>query len=184
MDIQNLTERGALMQRNLDETSAMRSLHRLRNLIPKEELYSKLSQDGCELEEDFLGFLNTYEAVSRFVPTKMIIVDFGCYMAAQAYFFKNHRRYIGVDFYELGEFSHLERFETSNSIMLKQSIQEAARILPSEYYAVCSAVNDASARKIISRKYPNHCIRYPNLPDDIAGIGAKEIGDFIYNGRK
>ena len=184
MDILNLTKRGALMQRNLDETSAIRSLHRLRNLIPKEELYRKLSQDGCELEEDFLGFLNTYEAVSRFVTTNMVVIDFGCYMAAQAYFFHNHRAYIGVDFYELGEFSHLERFETPNSIMLIQSIQEAVRILPSKYYAVCSAVNDASARKIISRKYPNHCIRYPNLPDDIAGIGAEEIRDFIYDERK
>ena len=184
MDIQNLTERGALMQRILDETSAMRSLHRLRNLIPKEELYSKLSQEGCELEEDFLGFLNTYEAVSRFVPTKMVIVDFGCYMAAQAYFFKNHAAYIGVDYFERGKLSRLKRFETSNSIMLIQSIQEAIRILPSNYYAICSAVNDASARKIISRKYPNHCIRYPNLPDDIEGICAEEIRGFIYDERK
>jgi len=82
MDIQNLTERGARMQR-------------LRKLIPKEKLYRKLSQDGCELKEDFLVFLNTHEVVSRFVPTNMVVVEFGCYMAAQAYFSKISSRNVG-----------------------------------------------------------------------------------------
>lgn len=72
----------------LGESSVMHTLEHLRFLIPKQELYRKLSQ----------------------------VVDFGCYMAAQVYFFRHHRAYIGVDCYERGEFSRLERFQTENSI--------------------------------------------------------------------
>lgn len=168
------------MNDSREETSYLRAEKRLLTLIPQKELYEKLCQYGCELDRGFLGFLDTYDAVARFVPRSMVVVDFGCYMAAQAYFFKRHRAYIGVDFYERGNFPNLKRFEPANSIMLIQSIQEAVRILPASYYAICSAVNDNGARELVSRMYPNHCIRYPGMLDDIEGIHADEIEEFIH----
>lgn len=73
----------------------------LLDLIPKDELRLKLSYGHSELEGDFLGFDNVYLPIAELVPKDFVIVDLGCYQAAQCYAFAEHEKYVGVDYYDL-----------------------------------------------------------------------------------
>lgn len=53
--------------------------------------------ERCELEGDFLGFIEEYEVLSKIIPKNFTIVDLGCYAGAQGFYFRNHKKYIGVD---------------------------------------------------------------------------------------
>lgn len=172
----------SVFQENAVERREEEARKRLVSLIPSHVLISKLRQYGCELEEDYLGFVEVYDAVSRFIPTDMVIADFGCYMAAQAYFFQKHKSYIGVDSYDLWAMPNLERFCTKNSVMLKSRIQDVIRIVPQTAYAVCAGVPDFEASDMVRKNFPNHCVCYPGRPSDITGIHADEIRAYL-NGK-
>lgn len=75
-------------------------LSKLLDLIPLEELKLKLDYGSAELDPTFLCFEHVYLPVSKMIPEHFTIVDLGCYQAAQAYLFRNHERYIGVDYYD------------------------------------------------------------------------------------
>lgn len=97
------------------EAAEDRANEHLLHLIPKDVLSKTLSQYYCEIESDFLCFALPYEAVAKSIPTTVPVIDFGCYMAAQAYFFRNRPAYVGVDCYEMYEdFSSLRRFSLPN----------------------------------------------------------------------
>lgn len=62
-----------------------RCLKELRSLIPDDEYHEVMSQDMCELDSEFLGFVDVYKNLSRIIPKGSIVIDFGCYLAAQSY---------------------------------------------------------------------------------------------------
>ncbi|MDE5888913.1 MAG: hypothetical protein K2H20_02720, partial [Bacilli bacterium] len=86
------------------------SLDELKSNIPKSEYNEILSQYECELDKDFLGFIDFYKGISLIVPQNMCIIDFGCYLSAQSYFFESHSLYIGVDTIKM------KRFQPKNAI--------------------------------------------------------------------
>lgn len=137
----------------------------LRFLIPDEEMKEILSQDECELQPDFLGFVNVYEPLSNLIPEHKIVIDFGCYLAAQSYFFSEHKAYIGVDSV------NMKRFAPENAIHFEMSIQDfIANELPDllkehdigEFCAICSYVNDFEATKLVRETFPNVFCYYPS----------------------
>ena len=67
---------------------------------------------------EFSCFVDQYYGLSLAIPKEYIVLDLGCYAAAQAYFFQSHRKYIGVDWYEG------ERFKFKNGINLQKDIKE------------------------------------------------------------
>jgi len=67
------------------------------NCVDREELKRVFSYEWCELDGGFLGFLDSYEDLRNKIPKDFTIIDFGCYQAIQSYYFKNHKKYIGVD---------------------------------------------------------------------------------------
>lgn len=137
----------------------------LRFLIPDEEMKEILSQEECELQPDFLGFVNVYEPLSNLIPEHKIVVDFGCYLAAQSYFFSEHKAYIGVDSV------NMKRFAPENAIHFEMSIQDfIANELPGlleehdigDFCAICSYVNDREATKLVRETFPNVFCYYPS----------------------
>lgn len=137
----------------------------LRFLIPDEEMKEILSQDECELQPDFLGFVNVYEPLSNLIPEHKIVIDFGCYLAAQSYFFSEHKAYIGVDSV------NMKRFAPENAIHFEMSIQDFIAIeLPAlleihdinDFCAICSYVNDFEATKLVRETFPNVFCYYPS----------------------
>ncbi len=71
----------------------------------------------CELEGGFLGFIEEYWALSKVIPKHFTVVDLGCYAATQAFYFRKHKKYIGVDS------SQVHRINPTNSEHYTMSIQ-------------------------------------------------------------
>ena len=141
-----------------------RCLKELRSLIPDDEYHEVMSQDMCELDSEFLGFVDVYKNLSRIIPKGSIVIDFGCYLAAQCYFFARHKMYIGVDVVSM------RRFTPPNSVHYTMSIQNFIQIevpkLFEEYdelklCAICSYVPDFQATEMVRKTFPNVFCYYP-----------------------
>ena len=151
-----------------DECKRIRAKHR-------DEICRLLKWDECELEPDFLGFLEEYAKVT--VPDDFIIFDFGCYMGIQAQYFSEHAVYVGVDPSVPGEW----RFQQFNMAAYEMTAQEFIRdVLPDFGYdlqhcfAFCSYVPDEEAQHLVAETFPYHRIVYcdeiisEHLPDGVA----------------
>lgn len=141
-----------------------RCLKELRSLIPDDEYHEVMSQDMCELDSEFLGFVDVYKNLSRIIPKGSIVIDFGCYLAAQSYFFARHKMYIGVDVVSM------RRFTPPNSVHYTMSIQNFIQIevpkLFEEYdelklCAICSYIPDFQATEMVRKTFPNVFCYYP-----------------------
>ena len=141
-----------------------RCLKELRSLIPDDKYHEVMSQDMCELDSEFLGFVDVYKNLSRIIPKGSIVIDFGCYLAAQSYFFARHKMYIGVDVVSM------RRFTPPNSVHYTMSIQNFIQIevpkLFEEYdelklCAICSYVPDFQATEMVRKTFPNVFCYYP-----------------------
>lgn len=139
-------------------------LRELREIIPKSELNNVLSQYMCELDPEFLGFIDIYKSLSIVIPKDLIVIDFGCYLAAQSYFFCEHKQYIGVDVVDL------ERFSPPNSKHYICTIQdfinnETNKLFQErdnlKYFAICSYVPDFNATDLVRKTFQNIFCFYP-----------------------
>ena len=137
----------------------------LYRLIPEEEKVEILGQPECELEPKFLGFVNVYGPLASLIPTDKIVIDFGCYVAAQSYLFPAHKQYIGVDVIRL------KRFSPRNAVHGEMTIQEfIANVLPellkehdiNDFFAICSYVPDREATELVRKTFPNVFCYYPS----------------------
>ena len=112
----------------------------------------------CELEFDFLGFLNVYQIN---IPKDFTIIDLGCYLGIQSIYFENHKQYIGIDIATPIEY----RFNLHNTKHYKISIEDFIKDL-SKYdlnktFAICSYVPlDDNIYNDIAKKFPYHKIQY------------------------
>lgn len=144
----------------------------LYTLIPPEESRRIMNQEYCELEFDFMGFEDVYKSVLGFVPKGNTIIDLGCYLAAQCYYFKDYKAYIGIDCFERdypwNQAKNVERFKCENTTHYIATIQEFIRdILPTleldlnECFAICSYVPDEEARRMVRETFPYCLVYYP-----------------------
>jgi len=67
------------------------------SLIPQEQFERVFAQDECDIDYEFLGFTEIYESLAAVIPQHWTIVDLGCAYSPQAFLFRNHKAYIGVD---------------------------------------------------------------------------------------
>ena len=150
---------------------------RLRRMIPQEVLDPLLDQDLCELDYDFLCFADVYAAVADVIPKNFIVVDFGCYMGAQAYFFQEHRGYIGIDDFDDWWAQGTQRFSTWNTTMVTGRIEDVVPVIADASYifAICSYVPDEKAQQMVAEKYQNHLVFYPSGINDIVGVNAGKL---------
>lgn len=135
-------------------------VNELRNEIPKEEFNRIMSQDYCELDYTFLGFIEVYKSLLNFVPKHYTIVDLGCYIAAQSYYFKEYKKYIGVDICDLN------RFTPNNAEHHYCSIQDFIankfdKLDLDTTFAICSYVSDSNAIKLARETFKNILVYYP-----------------------
>lgn len=147
-----------------DDARYYRILKELTARIPPDEYALVMSQDRCELEPQFLGFINIYKSLSELIPQNKIVIDFGCYLAAQSYLFAGHRQYIGVDVVKMRRFSPPNSIHYTMSI--KQYIENEVPQLfsahdPLTYCAICSYVPDFGETELVRRTFPNVFCYYP-----------------------
>jgi len=132
----------------------------LLKLLPKEQVRDVMNQNMCELDYTFLGFTDIYEHLSYIIPIHFIILDLGCYVATQSFYFKNHKSYIGVDTITL------KRFEFENTTHYIKSIQDFLLEDLQKYdlektFAICSYVPDDDAKRLVRAKFQNLFVFYP-----------------------
>lgn len=141
----------------------------LYQLIPKDKIDKifEISQTvGAECDYTFLGFDEVYKAVTLFVPKSKVIIDLGCAYAFQAWYFKDYRKYIGVDNSACDCLDVLKEFEMSNADFYYTSIQRFIQeVFPrlvlslDEVFAICSYVPDEGVREMVRKFFP-HCLLY------------------------
>lgn len=137
-------------------------LNEIKSLIPNKQWGEVMSQDMCELDCEFMGFLDIYKPLSILIPKEYIVIDFGCNLAPQCFFFAKHKKYIGVDICEL------KRFVTRNTEHYTKSIQDFIKNeFPKlkgnnlEYCAICSYVPDREATELVRQTFQNVFCFYP-----------------------
>lgn len=125
----------------------------------KENVDKLLSQDFCEIDYEFPGFMSVYEGLSKIIPLNYSIIDFGCYMAVQSGYFKKHKSYIGVDIIEFN------RFQTYNSkhyvMTIKEYIDNLVLDSFDEVFAICSYVPDYKSCELVRTTFKNVFCFYP-----------------------
>lgn len=134
-------------------------------LIPREKIahvFQTSKTAGMECDCTFLGFEQIYKAVTMFVPRGKVIVDLGCVYAFQSWYFRDYRKYIGID----SGLSVKDVLQTENSEFYFVTIQHFIKnVFPAlgysldNVFAVCSYVPDKYARKIVRDFFP-HCLVY------------------------
>lgn len=145
--------------------------------IGSEETNRLFSYEKCEVAPDFLGFLENYKDISERLPKDFIIIDIGCYMAFQADYYKNFKDYIGVE----PQTPLKYRLRQNNAEYYEQTAQQfVANTLPvliengldlDKTFAVCSAVPDEEARKLVAETFKYYRVAYPG-EDDIERFPA------------
>ena len=136
-------------------------------LIPKEKIehvFNTSQTVGAECDYTFLGFEKVYKAVTMFVPKSKVIIDCGCAYAFQSWYFRDYRKYIGID----NGVCKADVLETENSEFYFMRIQEFIKnVFPTlgysldEVFAVCSYVPDDNAREMVRNFFPHCLVYYP-----------------------
>ena len=136
----------------------------LYRMIPQEEHDRVFAGTaGAELDSTFLAFEEVYKGIRNFVPKSWTILDIGCGYAAQAYYFRDYKKYIGVTLPMEGA----KYYRTENMELYGTSAQE---FIPrfvidndvSKVFAICSYVPDAVAQQLVRDCFPYHLVYYPS----------------------
>lgn len=113
------------------------------SLIPQEQYDRVFRQNMCDIDYEFLGFTDIYERLAEIIPRHWTIVDLGCAYSPQAFLFRDHKAYVGVDI-DLGG-GPQERFIAPNTTHYIMPISDFIRDHVHEFdqsttFAICSYV--------------------------------------------
>ena len=143
----------------------------LYQLIPKDKLsriFETSKTVGAECDYTFLGFEEVYKAVTLFVPKSNVIIDLGCAYAFQAWYFRDYRKYIGVDKGCSDALITIKELGLGNAEFYNMNICEFIReifpitlIDPNESFAICSYVPDKIVREMVRYVFPHCLVYYP-----------------------
>lgn len=158
------------------------------NLIPISELNRVFNESDtacAEMDCEFLCFENVYEKVKEHCTKDTIVIDLGCSYMAQAYWFTDCQKYIGVDL----PFMNNVKFRTDNSEVYLMSGQKFIKeILPTldldmeNVIAVCSYVPDEELQQMVAKSFKyNYVIYCRDIISDRLPI-KKELEDEGDNG--
>ena len=150
------------------------SNYRLLSLLPKEQLERVLNQRQCDIEPDFLGFIDVYEHLAQIIPLHFTVIDLGCAYNPQCFLFIRHKKYIAVDLF------NGEKFKSENCDLITKSIEQfiqedLIKYDLNETFAICSYVGTdlqrivQSAFKNVFTYYPCHKEAQNKLHDAISG---------------
>jgi hypothetical protein len=132
----------------------------LKNEYP-EQLKKVFSQDMCEIDPSFLGFMDAYEALSKIIPTQWTIIDIGCGYGAQSYYFRNHKQYIGI------LTQPTITFNFDNSVYWTKTISQITRCVMGcnvkQIFAILNYVPcSMQESKLVRDTFPNLYCYYPH----------------------
>lgn len=94
------------------------------------------SQDMCDIDGSFLGFVDTYYHLSKIIPKDWIVIDFGCAYNPQAYFFRSHKKFVAVDI------DKCKKFKFENTEIHEDGLVKYIQHNPNNFkvFAICNNV--------------------------------------------
>ena len=125
-----------------------------------------------DIDPSCLGFMDVYHHLAAIIPKGRTIYDLGCSYAFQAYYFRDHKAYVGVD---LGKKKF--RLFCPNTRHLEMSIRQFVETQRIEvpHFAICSYVppwhNDNE--DLVRRSFKHLFVYYPmngDYPDFSASV--------------
>lgn len=148
----------------------MREPCKLFGMIPRhiiDNLFDN-SNASAELDYGFLCFEDVYMRALEVTTPETTIIDLGCAYATQSWFFKDYKKYIGVD----NDGNDKTVIHTDNAEFYFMDIQTFIReVLPTldldldNTFAICSYVPDEEARRMVADTFPNCLVYYPGKTD-------------------
>lgn len=162
------------MREDADVTMHEASNARLLAMLPDDQFERVTNSEVCEIDAGFLGFVAIYERLAEIIPTHWTVVDIGCCYAAQTFFFRSHKAYIGVDL------AGIERFCAPNTKHYDMSAEDfidkyLGDFEQSTTFAICSYVPlSHAACDLVRRSFQNLFVYYP------AGESVRALGDRIF----
>ena len=116
---------------------------------------SVLGQKMCDIDGTFLGFVDTYYMLSKLIPKDWVVIDFGCAYNPQAYYFRKHRAFVGVDT------GVRRRFHFENTDLFNGTISDYLKQKPpkEKVFAICNNV-PSNETEMVRRYYPNCYVFY------------------------
>lgn len=149
------------------------------HLMPADQLERVFNQQECDIDQEFLGFTNVYLALATIIPKHWTVIDLGCAYAPQAMIFKDHVRYLGIDYGGKERFHapNTEHFDMTIATFISRHIHDFDQ---NTTFAICSYVppwhNDnvdlaRSSFKNVFTYYPSGGHNY--FPPSIKGTAQK-----------
>jgi hypothetical protein len=134
---------------------------KLLNKIPTQEIDRVFKSDRCEIDIEFIGFINIYKNLSQIIPKHFTVIDFGCAYNPQSYYFIDHKKYIAVD-----NDSSISRFHPPNCDIfvmdIKTWIDNNIDLFDiEETFAICSYVPSMQT-ELVRNNFKNVFVFYPS----------------------
>lgn len=112
-----------------------------------------------DISPEFLGFVNIYRRLAEIIPKDWTVIDLGCAYAPQSYYFRKHKKYIGVN---IGT-DNVWRTANSQFYFMKISDYIKAHKAQSKEFAICSYVPPwgDDNMKLVKENWKNVFVYYP-----------------------
>lgn len=115
------------------------NIKNLLDLIPSAQIEAVFGQDMCDIDPEFIGFIQIYEDLSKIIPKHFTIVDLGCGYNPQCFYFKDHKKIISVDCSDIIKFKS-ENCEIFNKTIVDFIDNDIADLDLNTTFAICSYV--------------------------------------------
>ncbi len=113
-----------------------------------------------DIEPGFLGFVEAYYYLSMLIPTDRIIYDLGCATGIQAWFFRNHEKYIGIDSHAHYTYQLHTPVSEYHQMTIANYVQ--THVIDVVHFAICNYVpNHRRWEHIISKSFTDIFVFYP-----------------------
>lgn len=150
----------------MNEETIEKVTQRLLYLIPEERQAHVFSTGDVDLE--FLGFVEQYDALSHLIPEHYTVIDLGCAYAPQAYLFRNHAAYYGVDATTEERDTFIDRSVLPNAKFFHTDIASFIDLTADTFkqdttFAICSYVPPwyGDVRRLVGSAFSNVFTYYP-----------------------
>lgn len=136
-------------------------------ILPKEQLEAVLNQERCDIDGEFMGFLNEYKYLSKIIPKHFTVIDLGCAYNPQCFYFIEHKKYIAVDIEKCIKFQsdNCEIFEKTINNFINENLHNYDL---EETFAICSYVPDwyDKNKELVRQSFKNLFVFYPSNKEE------------------
>ena len=104
----------------------------------KQQALDILHSEGGDIEPDFLGFVEIYYYLSMLIPADRVIYDLGCSTGLQAWFFRNHEKYVGIDLHANSKYQLRTPVSEYHSMSAVDFVH--VNVIDGVHFAICNYV--------------------------------------------